>query len=399
MIRELLSQWLDLPATPWPPDHYALLGLQRGKGGMDEVEQRVLERMERLRHHQLMHPEPVTEGMNLLAQAMIALTDPESRRNYDRSLGLRAEQVLVLEPIELDEDVPEPPKVESRPIFAKSERRTPFAEPLPAASLAPPPNAQTKIYSPDDRGPIGGRPVGNGEPSAEEIVIPELEEMELVPLPGEEEPEEEGPEEEQRERYSDVDDEEEREPRETPRDRKAVHEALDFSSDEALAERRQIYAEIVRVRRVLRVWERLKAFLDDPDKAFLRRTDTVAFMTCLADLRPLLPTVSDLVGGPDLPGSLVATLAKQQLVVSMFRSLLPSQRGALAQDCRLAHDELLGRYQRLRDEVRQLTAKSFARRVWNPMGRAIVSRPEWILLIVSVLALWIAFIRSWPKGT
>jgi hypothetical protein len=80
--------WLGLPPGPWPPDHYALLGLAPGAGDPAAVEGRVLERMERLRPHQLLHPEAVTEGMNRLAQALVCLTDPAARAAYDRGLGL-----------------------------------------------------------------------------------------------------------------------------------------------------------------------------------------------------------------------------------------------------------------------------------------------------------------------
>src|SRR5262249_13443030 len=38
------------------------------------------------RHHQLNHPEEVTEAMNRLARAFACLTQAETRRAYDRSL-------------------------------------------------------------------------------------------------------------------------------------------------------------------------------------------------------------------------------------------------------------------------------------------------------------------------
>ena len=67
-------------------------------------------------------------------------------------------------------------------------------------------------------------------------------------------------------------------------------------------------------------------------------------MACLSDLKPLLPTVSDLIGGPNQHGSLIGMLTRQQLIVDVFRSLLPSQREALARDCQSAHYVLLEYY-------------------------------------------------------
>jgi hypothetical protein len=353
MGQELLSAWLDVPPSPWPPNHYALLGLAPGQADTDEIEQRVLERMESLRRYQLTHPEPVTEGMNLLAQAMICLTDPAARREYDRSLG-----------------------VTSAPADARAPSRSEPAQEEAAVIDLPPPTEF--VYSEDLEEP----PVREPLPDA---IIPELVE-EPLPLPDEEDDEERD------EEFDDeeplelplVDDEDWAEPSEpTPHDQRQY--------------RRGIYGELVRIRRVLEIWGRLRNYLDEPEKAFTRRTETVAFMTCLSDLRPLLGTVHNLIGEAGQPGHLVAVLSRQQLVVEMFRSLLPSQREALSQDCRSAHYVLLDRYDDLRDEVRRLTAKGFSRRVWRPLMRHLVARPEWFLLMIGMAALAIAFLRSMPQ--
>ncbi len=95
MDTEQLQKWLHLPPGTWPPDHYTLLGLSLGQGDADEIELRGLERMDRLRHYQIRHPELVTEGMNRLAHAMVCLTESESRRVYDTQLGITPPQVAV----------------------------------------------------------------------------------------------------------------------------------------------------------------------------------------------------------------------------------------------------------------------------------------------------------------
>lgn len=367
MSRDLLPKWLNIPASPWPPDHYALLGLQPGEGSTDEIEHSVLERMEKLRHYQLMHPEQVTEGMNLLAQAMIALTDPETRSAYDISLGLRSSLAPVREqePGAVPRKAPgtSKPSAPAKPKKQKSEaepaRPEEFGAPVSALPAEPP-----LIFAFRDLEKESDAPQPTVlEALPDDIVIPELDEPEPFHPPEEE----------------------------------VIDETEPYDEGDEREQRRKLYAKIVRVRRVLRVWQRLREFLEDPNRAFSRRTEIVAFMACMSELRPLLPTVDDLVGGPDLPGSLIAALTKQQLVVEMFRLLLPSQRGALAQDCRLAHDELLGSYHRLREEIRKRTAKPFARRVWHPMRRAMIARPEWILLLFGIVALMISLFRSLPK--
>src|SRR5262245_20140855 len=83
MGHELISTWLDLPAEPWPPDHYTLLGLPPGEADPARVERHVQERLERVRQFQLAHPEQATEAMNRLAQAFVCLTDPRAKQAYD----------------------------------------------------------------------------------------------------------------------------------------------------------------------------------------------------------------------------------------------------------------------------------------------------------------------------
>ena len=74
MDAGLLRTWLGLPPGPWPPGDREILGLADGPADPATVELRALAQMDRLRPHQLRYPELVTEGMNRLAQAMIALT-------------------------------------------------------------------------------------------------------------------------------------------------------------------------------------------------------------------------------------------------------------------------------------------------------------------------------------
>src|SRR5439155_18569631 len=52
------------------------------------VEEHVLDRMERLRGFQLTHADAVTDAMNLLARALVTLTDPALKREYDAGLGM-----------------------------------------------------------------------------------------------------------------------------------------------------------------------------------------------------------------------------------------------------------------------------------------------------------------------
>ncbi len=356
MARDLLCKWLDLPPSPWPPDHYALLGLSPGEGTSEEIEQRVLERMEGLRHYQLMHPEAVTEGMNLLAQAMISLTDPSARHEYDRDLGVETREADQAPEPEEEEETRESPAIAAPPEPPSSARVAVWSKRAPPPP--PPPSGEVEAPLPE---PIQIFELEEEPETLEEAAADEEEALEIprVILADEEEPRQKG---------------------------------VDLARDE----RRRLYREIVRIRRVIRIWEQLQGYLDNAAKTFTRRMDALAFMNCLADLRPMLESVSGLIGGPNEPGNLIASLARQQLVVDMFRSFLPGQREALADDCREAHDILIEHYRRLRRDAKRMTKKGFRRRVVYPFYRHLAARPEWLFLFLGLVALTIAFIRSVP---
>ncbi|HEX3150439.1 MAG TPA: hypothetical protein VHR66_20340 [Gemmataceae bacterium] len=345
MPQEKLRAWLKLPDGPWPPDHYALIGLPIGKGSPEEIEGRILERLELLRRYQLPHPDEATEGMNLLAQALDTLTDPDSRRAYDRSIGLKVVTKV------------EPPPLPADDVLSTLFPGVPTLEPAESEAPTPEPNLPEVILLPldDDEPDVDDEPLVL-PPATMELVPDAI----LMPVP-------------------------------PP---VARIETETPTSTRPKSPRREMYADLARVRKVLRVFERARPYLTDADRTFTRRTDALALMGCLAELRPLLHTVPDLIAGPKRPGNLVAALARQRLLFDTFRSLLPDQRDALARDFRAAHYRLAAYYDDLRDEVRRRTEKDWTRSVLNPLLRYIADHPEWIVLPFALLALAIAVIRS-----
>lgn len=74
MDTSKLRSWLGLPPGPWPPDDRTLLGLGAGPVTAADAERKALGLMAKLRPHQLVSPDLVTEGMNRLAQALLAVS-------------------------------------------------------------------------------------------------------------------------------------------------------------------------------------------------------------------------------------------------------------------------------------------------------------------------------------
>jgi hypothetical protein len=352
MTQEKLRGWLKLPDGPWPPNYYALIGLDRGAGTPDEIEARILERLELLRRYQLPHPDEATEGMNLLARALDTLTNPESRREYDRSIGLKA-----------------PAREEPPPAAdAALESLFPGVPLLPAAAEGSAPAAEEEEPAIQDAvilPEIEEEPDVDDDPEfVDDVEPPDLPEAILMPvLPA-------------AARLESTAKEEERRPK------------------RPMSPKREIYADLARVRKVLRIFERARPYLTDPDRTFSRRTDAVALMGCLAELRPLLPSVADIIASNHRPGSIVATLARQRLMYETFRSLLPSQREGLAKDFRHAHYRLAGYYDDLRDNIRRLNEKDWMRSTGRPLMKYMADHPEWLLLPVALMALAVALVRS-----
>jgi len=343
---EPLRNWLKLPAGAWPPDHYTLLGLPPGDGDVDTIENRVLDRMDQLRRYQLSQPDLVTEGMNRLAQAQICLTDPTARDAYDMALLGRSRPV---------------PKPKPKPKKVEASAKVEVVDDLP-------PGVQVIDYH-RDMAPL-----------------PIMEEEQVV-LTLEEEKEESRP------VYELI------EPAPLPA-MLGIEDPTPVSEirPDAKQQRREIYRQIVRVRKVLRVWERLKLWLADPTHPLNRRVDSIAFAGLLNELRPLLPTVNEMVGNPDKPGKLVAALARQGLASETFRGLLPSQREALAADWIAGRAELVRVQRRLRDEVNHMIDKPWSVRIGWPIVRNLSKAPELIFLALGSFALLVALIRSMPRG-
>lgn len=123
MDRSLLLQWLELPPGTWPPEPYTLLGLSETSTDARQAEARTLSLMNKLRSHQLKHPELVTEGMNRLAEALLHVSSHQARPVEARH-----------EPIAI---VPEKPTLaKPKPIEASPRSDQPI-EPLPTFKFPP----------------------------------------------------------------------------------------------------------------------------------------------------------------------------------------------------------------------------------------------------------------------
>lgn len=325
-----------------------------------ELEGIALDRMARLRQHQLLHAELVTEGMNRLAQALVCLTDPLLRAAYDAELGF-AQPLATVAPID------------------GGEMRVPRAS-IPTAPFELVPDDPISA----DDGPmssdvtqvieipfVAGMTVPETLPPAYELV--ETESTEALPPA-----------------YEVVLD--------TVVDADFIAPASRLWQP---ANKRELYSRLAAIRGLLEVWQRFKPMLGNPNEPLDRPIRVLAFLESVEVVRPLLDSTPDLVGEPWQPGGMVVALIRQKLAVSAFRALLPDQRRAIATDWRGGEAQLRREYVRLRELSR--SDRKFRRR-FRPRGRVMrmirfsTRHPEMLLLLmVAAIAIAALIRRGEPR--
>jgi hypothetical protein len=361
MNRELIGTWLRLPAGSWPPDHYALLGLERGQGTPEQIEQSVQERLGIVRRYQLAHQEEATEAMTLLAQAFVCLSDPAGRKAYDAELlgpSAPAEQARPAAPEE-----PEAPVELAAPLEV---RRPPPRLALPEIPIPALPREQ---MAPVAVPALPATPAAVAEPAEAPGTFPFP--VEVVPASV---------------------------AVETPA-RERVDPAVEAAEKSPAARRglgtkRALYRRLAQTRQVARDWEQAGKYLAWPKRRVSRPEEATELIAFFGALRTSLRGFPPLLGTAGQPGYLVASLARQQTVVPTFQTLLANQREALARDWWAGRTLLQTHREYLRQELRGLRKKSTLGRIGRAVRAFLTDQPGWLLLLLALVAINIAIWRS-----
>ena len=362
MSHELISVWLQLPPGNWPPDHYTLLGLNPGETDLTLVEQRVHERMQMLRCYQLTHPEPATEAMNRLAQALVCLTDPRAKQAYDAS--------LLGEPVTVAESAPAPA------VTAEA------TDPL--AWLFGPWNPSAR---PPERSPAEGQTLVDWQTAPPPPRIrPDKDTTEIADADDDTVPEATAwP------SAAEVDDTSSPSPTVEPVDSVAEAARLSGASRRGLGTRRALYYRIARTRQLLWAWEQAGIYLNRPTRPVNRPAEATDLLRFMKGIRQLLRTFPPTLGEAGQPGYLVLSLARQHTIVPTLQTLLPSQREALARDWQAGRELLLAQRDFLRQELRSVRRRGPFGQALRWLKTSFRERPGIWLVLVGVLALNLAF--------
>lgn len=88
MELDVYKEWLGIPDGPRPPDQYELLRLVRFEDSNDKVRNNYRKLNTHVRKYATGQYSVISQNLlNELAKAMLCLTDPERKREYDESLG------------------------------------------------------------------------------------------------------------------------------------------------------------------------------------------------------------------------------------------------------------------------------------------------------------------------
>lgn len=354
MKHDVLCGWLGLNPEHWPPDHYALLGLQPGESDPVRIEQSVHERMSRLRCYQCSNPELVTEGMNRLAQAFLCLTDPRAKANYDAGLASANGAAN-----KLRESGKKDTAVRGRSAAAAVDTPSRPVPPvrstaLPAALLdtaiasAPTTQVEWKLNIPPP--PVRVPPAA---PLTETTVVPASEAVPPSPPPVEPEPPA---------------------PAAIPPPTPAAEAPSAVSGSGPLAKykgfspgllrllscrrglgsKKALYRRIRQTRRLLYAWERAGKFFRKPKRKLASSSEEKELGNALAAIGEHLRGFPRFLGRPGQPGYRTAARARVPYTPDWLNSLDSEQRELLAQDWAAGQTLLSSHRQFLRKEARSI---------------------------------------------
>lgn len=342
MNQTLLCSWLGLADKHWPPDHYALLGLKLGDCDLGVIEQRVQERMARLRDYQLAHPEEATEGMNRVAQAFIFLMEQASKNGQSS---------VILAPL-------------SKPV-AKDD--TAVGHKTVVDWHGAPPPVRQKIPIPVEAIPTvqaeaPAAPTENAASVAAVAVKPVTPALTAPPAPA-------------------------------PFDylealaRESSHATRGIGTLPLLIER------IEQTRGLLVAWERLGKYVKLPSRKLANVSEEKDLRLKWNALVQHLEGYPRFVAQPGRPGYRVAAFARLEMTALMFKSMKPDQRADLARDWETGRKALLLHRSFLRQQFKALRHTTYLNRFLSGVRGLVNDHPVWMSLaamaVVTVVIWWL----------
>jgi hypothetical protein len=160
-----------------------------------------------------------------------------------------------------------------------------------------------------------------------------------------------------------------------------------------LGTKRALYQRLARTRQLAAAWEQSGKYLAWPKRRLTRPAEATEIIQLLTTVRTLLRGFP-LMGEAGQPGYLVVALARQQVIVPTFQTLLASQREALARDWWAGRTVLTAHREFLRQELRAQRKRSLLGRWFRAARVFVAEQPGGVLLLLALLALNVAIWRT-----
>ena len=334
MNQALLCNWLGLAEKHWPPDHHALLGLQRGDSDGAIIEQRVHERMAKLRGYQIVHPEEATEGMNRLAQAFIVLMEQASKNGS--SIHLIASPPPAKEISKEDTGVARNTVIDWREA-PPPVRQTPVVTMDPATTIPGSAPVTTQTSAPATPAPAAPAPMVPLAPPA----APAFDYLEALA-------------------------------------QQSTHATRGIGTLPLLIER------IEHTRRLLVAWLRLGKYLKQAKRKLASTAEEKDLNQKWNALVKHLEGFPRFMAQPGRPGYRVAAFARLETTALMFKSMTPDQREDLARDWDIGRLVLLRHRTYLLRQFKLLRYTGGLSRGMHAARGVVNDHPLWILLGIAV---------------
>jgi hypothetical protein len=312
MPYQTICRWLGLQAESWPPDHYALLGLNRGESDLNRIEASAEVQLRRVRCYQLSHPELATEAMNRLAQAYACLTDPTAKGEYDTGLGI------------VSQPLTRPPGDNGQNLQSFHDTVTGKSSTVLEVDPAPPPAQQTQPA--ETASAALASDATDGPPPA-----PIQEQSAPAPPPA---------------------------PAAAPR-------ACQLARGR-LGTRKALYHRVVLTRELSASWRRVGKYLKQPKKKLTQQGEDKDLQRGLSKIDELLFEFPGFLGRPGKAGYRVAMLAQDERPLQAFQKMNFNERQALALDWVAGYQELSRHQDFLRHEYKRRRREGWVPRLLRP---------------------------------
>lgn len=350
-----ICQWLGLPAGPWPPDHYTLLGLERGETDPRRIEAMAHQRLKLVRCYQISHPDLATAAMNRMAEAFACLCDANAKRQYDAEFGFVARD----QPLSVPNG--------DTSVANKSAANDTVSDGLPTvvvwtAAVSPPPRGSNPALAetcPDP--PAAPLEIPDEAPgAAAQVAAVPTPEMDVepssssVPAPS---------------------------PPAAPVDPVLAAAQKSWRAWKGMWGKAALQQRLIHTRTLLQTWLRLARYVN-PGKGPLAAGQHQNFRGMLARIEILREDLPLLLGEPGQPGYRVSILARDEDPVAAFRQMDAAERLALAQDWKKSAALLQAHAQFLEAELGELYQESRVTRWFRPVRGFLVANAGWVLAVL-----------------